>query len=646
MLFLCLFFSCKTAKLSDAIAKEDRGEYFDAAKIYRKVYSKTPSNKPFLRGSIAFHLAECYRRTGATQKALTAYSNAIRYDYRDSMTVLRSAQMYHKLGKYKEAAERYSLFLDSVPDSKIAQNGLAGCDSALLWKTKPSRYAVKRFDIVSSRDGEFCPVILGEKSDQIVFSTARKGVVGDSLKSPVTGIRNNDFFLVKQDENGKWQKPEHIDSEINTEYDEGAASASPDGSALYYTFCAEEDGIPKTADIYKSSRSGAQWGAGQRVAVFADTMIMAAHPSLGSDGYLYFVSDVIGGFGGKDIWRIKEDMIGKSKPENLGPSINTEGDEMFPFFRDDSTLYFASDGHPGLGGLDLFRATPLENGWEVENLKAPINSNADDFGIVFEKGKNSGFFSSNRNDGRNADHIYSFEWPPYSIKIEGWVLDRDEETVDGAFVRIVGKDGSNRKFVAKTDGTYVAEIDKGIEYVMLGCAPDHLNQSHRIAIPDEEITDTFYVDFYLPAISKPVLIDNIFYDFDKATLRPESKEALDEIIVMLDDNPNVTIELAAHTDRKGTDEYNKNLSQRRAQSVVDYLIAGGIDPERLTAVGYGKSTPKSVPDYLAEQFDYLPEGQLLNDEFISTLTPDRQEVADQINRRTEFRVLSTTYGLY
>ncbi|MDR1563250.1 MAG: OmpA family protein [Dysgonamonadaceae bacterium] len=653
----CIFFAaittvlititaCGTAKLSDAINKEDRGEYYDAAKIYRKVYAKTPSKKVYLKGSVAFHMAECYRRTGAAQKALGAYNNAVRYGYADSSAVLYAAKMLHRLGKYGDARKKYLNFLDSVPDSRLAKNGIAGCDSAQSWKESPTRYTVTKMNGISSRDGEFSPVIIGDAADQIVFSSSRKGVVGDSIKSPVTGIRNNDFFSIKQDKNGTWMRPVHIESGINTEYDEGAANISADGGTLYYTYCAVEDGIPKTADIYRSSRSGAEWSAGERIAIFEDTLCMAAHPTIGSDGYLYFVSDVAGGYGGKDIWRVKMAETGTSYPENLGPAVNTAGDEMFPFFRDDSTLYFSSDGHAGMGGLDIFRAVPHGYSWTVENIKSPMNSNADDFGIVFEPKKNCGYLCSNRNDSRGADHIYRFEYPEYTVRLEGWVLNNEEEVVEDAAVRIVGKDGSNRRIIARVDGTWQAEIVKGMEYVMLGSAPGYLNQKQVITIPDEERTETFYVDFYLPSISKPVVIENIFYDFDKATLRPESQEALNEIVAMLDDNPNVTIELSAHTDRHGSAEYNDALSKRRAQSVVDYLIKAGIEPNRLSPAGYGKSVPKTVPKYYAKQFDFLPEGQTLNEEFVSTLTPDQQEIADQINRRTEFRVLTTNYRLF
>ncbi|MCL1933606.1 MAG: OmpA family protein [Candidatus Azobacteroides sp.] len=647
--FLCLFLlflSCKTAKLSDAVAKEGRGEYYAAAQTYRKVYSKTSPKKTWLRGSIAFHMAECYREIGNAQRALGAYNNSIRYRYPDSSSVLHSAQMLHKLGKYGDAIKLYNAFLDSVPDNITAKNGITGCDSAVFWKKNPTLYVVKKMDKFNSRDGEFSPMLSGEKYDQLIFTSSRKEATGDE-KSAITGLKNNDFFLAKQDEKGQWMKPVKMDSTLNTEFDEGCCTFSGDGATLYYTYCAEEEGIPKTAEIRKSSRSGAAWSAGERMDIFRDTLTMAAHPAVGADGYLYFVSDAKGGYGGKDIWRILLAEATVTRPENLGPEINTPGDEMFPYMREDGTLYFSSDGHPGMGGLDIFKAVQTVDGkWKIENMKSPVNSMADDFGVTFEGLKEKGFFSSNRNDSRGSDHIYSFERPGVQVFVEGWVLDKEEEVIDNAVVRMVGKDGSDKRIFTRNDGTYTAELVRGMEYVMLGSAPDYLNQKQTLSVPDEEKSETFYVDFYLAPISKPVLIENIFYDFDKATLRPESKKALDELIALLNDNPNVTIELLAHTDRKGSDAYNMDLSQRRAQSVVDYLIKGGIEKDRLTAVGYGKSEPKEVTKNLAKQYEFLPEGQKLDVEFIETLSPKEQEIADQINRRTEFKVLRTDYRLY
>ena len=654
LLFLTalLLFSCKSAKLSDAEEKQRIGEYFEAAAIYRKVYTKTSPQKRDLRGYIAYRMAECNRLINNTPRATSAYMNALRYDYPDSIVSLRLGQMYQKSGKYMDAIRHYNDFLLLNPESQLALNGIKGSELASQWKQNPSRYIVKRMEKFNSRRGEFSPMLYGEKYDQLYFTSSRtpKGANKDKDEtiSAITGQRNNDFFLVKQDEQGNWLAPVELEDEVNTEFDEGTPSFSKDGNTMYYTYCAQDPEGPRTSEIYVSTRSSAKWGKGTRASIVKDSVTALGHPAVSPDGkYLYYVSDAVGGFGGKDIFRSR--LVGNDfgPMENLGPDINTPGDEMFPYVRDSVTLYFASNGHPGMGGLDLFKATQDSTGkWHVENLKAPINSMGDDFGITFEGDKEKGFFSSNRNDARGYDHLYSFELPVITIFIEGIVSDVDENPIEDATVRIVGKDGLNEKVLAKKDGTYRVELERDIRYVMMASARGYLNQNFELKTGPEENNETYIVDFYLSPISKPVVIENIFYDFDKATLRPESQKALDEMIKMLNDNPNVTIELGAHTDRKGSDQYNERLAQRRAQSVVDYLIAGGIEKERLEAKGYGESVPKVINKKMAKNYDFLNEGDVLTEEFILTLTPEQQEIADQINRRTEFKVLRTNYNLF
>ena len=654
LLFLTalLLFSCKSAKLSDAEEKQRIGEYFEAAAIYRKVYTKTSPQKRDLRGYIAYRMAECNRLINNTPRATSAYMNALRYDYPDSIVSLRLGQMYQKSGKYMDAIRHYNDFLLLNPESQLALNGIKGSELAPQWKQNPNRYIVKRMENFNSRRGDFCPMLYGEKYDQLYFTSSRtpKGANKDKDEtiSAITGQRNNDFFLVKQDEQGNWLAPVELEDEVNTEFDEGTPSFSKDGNTMYYTYCAQDPEGPRTSEIYVSTRSSAKWGKGTRASIVKDSVTALGHPAVSPDGkYLYYVSDAVGGFGGKDIFRSR--LVGNDfgPMENLGPDINTPGDEMFPYVRDSVTLYFASNGHPGMGGLDLFKATQDSTGkWLVENLKAPINSMGDDFGITFEGDKEKGFFSSNRNDARGYDHLYSFELPVITIFIEGIVSDVDENPIEDATVRIVGKDGLNEKVLAKKDGTYRVELERDIRYVMMASARGYLNQNFELKTGPEEKNETYIVDFYLSPISKPVVIENIFYDFDKATLRPESQTALDEMIRMLNDNPNVTIELGAHTDRKGSDQYNERLAQRRAQSVVDYLIAGGIEKERLEAKGYGESVPKVINKKMAKNYDFLNEGDVLTEEFILTLTPEQQEIADQINRRTEFKVLRTNYNLF
>ena len=655
-LFLLLaasfLYSCKSAKLSDAEEKQRIGEYFEAAAIYRKVYTKTPPAKRDLRGYIAFRMAECNRLINNTPRATSAYMNALRYKYPDSIVNLRLGQMYQKSGRYGEAVKYYNDYLLAEPGSVLAFNGVTGCEEAVKWKQSPTRYTVKRMDKFNSRRSEFSPMLYGEKYDQLYFASTRtpKGAGKDKeeTNSAITGQRNNDLFLVKQDENGAWLAPVELEDEVNTEFDEGTPSFSKDGNTMYYTYCAQDPEGPRTSEIYISSRSSAKWGKGTRADIVKDSVTALGHPSISPDGkYLYFVSDAVGGFGGKDIFRARVAGNDFGPMENLGEEINTPGDEMFPYVRDSVTLYFASNGHPGMGGLDIFKATLDSTGkWNVENMKAPINSSGDDFGITFAGNKESGFFSSNRNDARGYDHLYSFELPVITIFIEGIVSDVDENPIEDATVRIVGRDGLNEKVLAKKDGKYRVELERDIRYVMMASARGYLNQNFELKTGPEEKNETYIVDFFLSPISKPVVIENIFYDFDKATLRPESKKALDEMIKMLNDNPNVTIELGAHTDRKGSEQYNERLAQRRAQSVVDYLIAGGIAQDRLEAKGYGESVPKTINKRMAKNYDFLNEGDVLTEEFIERMTPEQQEIADQINRRTEFKVLRTNYNLF
>ena len=646
-LIVSSLYSCKSAKLSDAEEKQRIGEYYEAAAIYRKVYTKTSPKKRDLRGYIAYRMAECNRLINNTAKATSAYMNAIRYDYPDSTVYLRMGQMLQKTGRYPEAIKNYDIYMENDPSNLLAINGIQGCELAPGWKKNPTRYEVRRMDKFNSRRGEFSPMLAGDKYDQLYFASSRSKDK-DAKVSAITGQNNNNLFLVKQDEKGAWLAPVELEDEVNTEYDEGTPSFSPDGNTMYYTYCAQDPEGPRTAEIYISTRSSAKWGKGTRATIVKDSVTALGHPSISPDGkYLYFVSDAVGGFGGKDIFRARVAGNDFGPMENLGEEINTPGDEMFPYVRDSVTLYFASNGHPGMGGLDLFKATQDSTGkWKVENLGAPINSMADDFGITFAGKEERGFFCSNRNDARGYDHIYSFERPTITIFIEGIVNDVDEYPIEDATVRIVGKDGLNVKVPVKKDGTYRVELERDIRYVMMASARGYLNQNYELHTGPEEKNETYIVDFFLSPISKPVVIDNIFYDFDKATLRPESKKALDEMIKMLNDNPNVTIELGAHTDRKGTDQYNERLAQRRAQSVVDYLIAGGIEAARLEAKGYGESVPKTINKKMAKQFDFLKEGDVLTEEFILALPPEQQEIADQINRRTEFKVLRTNYNLF
>lgn len=639
---------CRTPKLSEADAQFQRGEYYDASVTYKKVYNKLrkKEERP-QRGEVAFKMGRCYRLLNMSARASAAFQNALRYEYPDSTTHFMLAQALHADGKYAAALRSYDKYLEFCPDDSLAINCAEGCRTAQEIRARGSRYLVKQAKLFNSRRADFCPMYLGADCDQIYYTSTTEKATGDK-KSEITGMKNADVFFSKKNEKGEWERPEPVEGELNTEFDEGIVAFSPDAQTMYLTKARRELNAPTSVEIYTSTRSDAKWSAPVKFEITADTLSTFGHPAVSPDGeYLYFVSDMPGGYGGKDIWRISlKERQGSLV--NLGPDINTEGNDDFPYVRSDGSLYFSSDGHPGMGGLDIFRATavgdPADLRWKVENMGFPINSAGDDFGITFGKGED-GFFSSNRGDARGYDHIYSFEYDPVRITIEGLVMDKDEEPVKNAIIRIVGNDGSNQKEVARDDGSFSFALQRGVKYVMLAGAKGYLNQKQEFASDSTMEDANYWVEFILPSISKPSVVENIFYDYDKADLRPESKTALNELIAMLHDNPNVTIEMASHTDRWGSDAYNINLSERRAKSVVDYLVENGISRDRLQPHGYGKSRPKTVTKRIARLYPQFKEGDILTEEFIKTLSEEDQQAADQINRRTEFSVLSLTYNM-
>lgn len=639
---------CKTPKEQQADEAYARGEYFDAQKIYKKVYNSMskPSQRKE-RGAVAYKLGLSQAKLNMTANAARSFQNALRYEYSDSTVYYLLGKALQGEGQYAKAIEQYRRYLEFCPDSELAREGIAGCEMAIASKDKPqTRYVVRKSKLFNSPRSDYAPMFLDKNYDQLFYTSNSEKATGQH-HSEITGMKRGDIYVSRKDEKGKWKQPEPVEGGLNTEFDEGIVSFTPDGQTMYLTRARRSETSDTSVEIFTSQRSDATWSEPQKFEITADTLSAVGHPAVSPDGqYLYFTSDMPGGYGGLDIWRINlKERAGSL--ENMGPQINTPGNEMFPYSRTDSLLYFSSDGHPGFGGLDLFKACLNATGdyWSVENMGLPVNSKGDDFGITFGPGE-SGFFSSNRNDARGRDHIYSFELPDIHITISGWVLDKDEEPVANAIIRIVGDDGSNQKEVARDDGSFRFNLDRGVRYVMKAGAPGYLNVKQEFTSDSAEEDADYGIDFILAAIHKPQVVENIFYDFDKATLRPESKEALDELAQMMRENPNITIELGAHTDRKGTDEYNIGLSERRAKSVMDYLIGAGISEDRLTHKGYGESVPKTVTKRIAREYPQFPEGTLLTEEYILTLSPEDQEAADQINRRTEFQVVSVDYELY
>ena len=624
------------------------GEYYGAATQYRKAYSQTPAKERTVKGQRAMKMAECYRRINFTTKAITAYNNAVRYKQADSLTHFYLGQLHMKNGNYKEAAKQFQTAIDSLletdPHWSLAKTGLKAAQMAPQWKKDGSDYIVKREGLFNSRRAEYSPMLAGDDNDQLYFTSTRNQAQGDEY-SGITGAKAADIFLSQKDDKGKWNKPQAIDSELNSDFDEGACCFSPDGRTMFLTQCKTDPNYPRYATIVTSNRTDAVWSKPTELSISKDTLSSYAHPAVSPDGeWLYFVSDMPGGLGGHDIWRCR--LYGNNEigsVENLGALVNTPGDEMFPTFRPNGDFYFSSDGHPGMGGLDIYI---LKKGTlALEHPGAPLNSQGDDFGMTFEGHHNKGYFSSNRGDSRGYDHIFSFYNPEIIQTVKGWVYEQDGYELPAAQVYMVGNDGTNLKLNVLGDGSFTQEIKPGVDYVFLGTCKGFLNHQEELHVEPVKKSEEYVLQFPLANISAPVLIENIFYDFDKATLRPESQTALDELVKLLNENPNVTIELSAHTDCRGSDQYNERLSQQRAQNVVNYLIQHGIEKERLTPKGYGESRPKRIKRKVAEKYPFLKEGDLLDETFISTLPEEQQEQCHQLNRRTEFRVLRTTYGL-
>lgn len=624
------------------------GEYFDAAGEYKKAYSQTPPKDKAKRGERAWKMAECYRRIGYTAKATGAYQNAIRYKCDQPMANLYLAQMQQRQGDYKNALKNYKAFLEFDPENVLAQNGVTGCQQAPVWKQKGSLYTVKKEPVLSSRRSDYSPALTGDEWDQIYFTTTRQQAKGKGL-SGVTGVKMADIFFSKKDDKGKWSTPESAEGEINTEFEEGSCCFTPDGKTMYLTQCKDDPEYPRYAQIVSSNRSDASWSKTTDVEISNDTLTSFAHPAVSPDGkWLYFSSNMPGGLGGYDIWRVSLDDHGVGAMENMGERFNTPGNEMFPTFRPNGDLYFSSDGLPGMGGLDIFCAHQDTAGvWLVKNLRYPMNSCGDDFGMTFEGLHNRGYFSTNRGNGRGWDQIMSFQCPEIMQTVKGWVYEKDGYELPSALVYMVGNDGTNEKLSVRGDGSFEKEVTPGVDYVFLGTCKGYLNHKEELSVGKSDVSREYVLQFPLANINAPVLVRNVFYDFDSAKLTESSTQALDSLVALLKENPNVTIELSSHCDFRGPDAYNMDLSQRRAESVVNYLIAHGIESDRLSPVGYGETRPKVVTRKIAEQNSFLQQGDTLTEQYILKLEdPDKQEVCNALNRRTEFRVLRTTYGLF
>ncbi len=652
------------------------GEYYTAADIYKSCYSRLSSQKQKeLKGYVAYKQGECYRLIN-NPRAVNCYQNALRNKYylQDSTIFLHAGLALQYQGKYKDAAKSYDLYLQSHPDDYVAQAGKYACLKIDEWRKETSRYKVseaKEFN--QKRTGNFAPMFIGSQSDALMFTSNRQEKSKTSSKkmkrpSNVTGQQLFQLYQTRKNAAGEWEEIElaeglydapESEQENDTTGGKAAGTAemgvccfTEDGRTMYFTYSKPINGKDLGAKIYKSERASGEWSEPQEVKLFADSSITVGHPALNATGdTLYFVSDAPGGEGGKDIWMAELDGSEWVNPQPLGKGINTSADEMYPYVHADGTLYFSSNGHPGYGGLDIYKAerdTTNKDSvvWVLYNMGAPFNGAGDDFGITFAGNTQDGFFSSNRGDKKGYDKIYRFVLPEMEFLVEGMVSDEEGTPLSDAVLRIVGSDGTNSKLNARRDGSYKIKLKKDVKYVMLATARGHLNAKEQWTTLNLKDSKTYTINFTLSPISRPVKMENIFYEFGSWEITKASETELLHLVKLLQDNPNITIELSAHTDLKGNEEFNLELSQKRAQSCCDFLMKHGIERERLTPVGYGKTKPVVANKALNKQYPFIPVEQVLDEAFILSLPADKQEICNQINRRTEFKVLKTTYNLY
>ncbi len=636
-------FGQKGRRSAKAYEAFEAGEYKIAVDLLKDAYNQTGNKEE--KNEIVFLIAESFFRTNEPRKAEMWYKKAISRGYNRPEVYLKYAESMKKNEEYEEAIAQFQKYKELVPDDPRGENGILSCELAMEWMSNPNGYEVENMKFFNSRELDFSPYYAREDYGVVYFTSSRDGSTGEAIHG-ATNENFTDIYTSTIDRKGSWSEPVPLGENVNSEFEDGTPVLSPDFNTIYFTRCHKNKNKAMGCNIYTAIREGEDWGKASSLGLTSDS-IVAAHPAVSADELtMYFVSDMEGTAGDMDIWKMTR--TSKSEEwenlENLGPQINTEAKEVYPYLHPDGTLYFASNGHIGMGGLDIFKATQKEDGnWEVENMRYPINSFADDFGMVFEKEIERGYFTSSRTT-RGDDDIFMFMLPPLRFNIIGRVLDeKTDEPIEGSIVKSISSDGITLESTTDDDGSFRFMLKPGTDYLFIASAEGYLNGKERETTKGLSQSRDFRTSILLSSIEKPIELPNIIYDFNKWDLRPESMVMLDKLVETLEDNPNITIELMSHTDNRGSDEANVELSQKRAQSAVEYLIQKGISNDRLTAKGYGESVPRVIDEQTAEQTNF-EIGDVLDAEYIDNLdTEMEKEVAHQLNRRTEFRVLRTDY---
>lgn len=640
----------------------DKGnEYFNqfsfnlAKDYYEKALPSLSAKNDIAK--VNYQLGYCYKELGNTDKSEMYFRVAVKNFVRGAIkpdVLLFYADALRMNGKYEEAVDYYKQYLKLAPQDHRAKSGLESCKIVPNWISRPTRYKVVNVSKFNTAQADFSIVWASKDYRTVYFTSSREGSQGsrDNYKS---GQKFTDIFEVTQDRKGTWTTPTPIVGGVNTEDDEGASTVSLKGTDMFFTRCKAGKKVDEPCKIYMSSKKGNAWGQAVLLELQGFDASEVGYPALSPDEKtLYFSAEIEGGNGGQDIYMAQR--IGNSnkfgKPINLGPKINTLGDEVFPTVRENGDLYFSSDGHQGMGGLDIYKA--IKKGKEfvgVENMRYPINSSFDDFGIIFAGKEESGYFSSNRKGGKGSDDIYSFVLPPLVITMNGSMFDTTNIDrripIREAKITVFADGAVVNELTTNEKGQFNMPLQKDKVYEVKGeYNKDYFSTSVQFSTAKVEYDTVFNVILNIGRIPRVIELPNIEYAYDKADLKPESTVSLDGLVKTLNDNPNITIELRSHTDFRGQDDYNMSLSLERAKSCVDYLISKGIKPDRLTAKGFGETEPKVVSANMAKEYTFLKVNEVLTEEYINKLADfAKKEICHQLNRRTEFSVVSTDYGV-
>jgi len=661
---MLIFLACQAGtaqqkEMREAFSEYNSLQFNTAAEKYLDAISKMKEDDLAQRNFATFMLAECYRMMNDHEMAEMYFKELSEGDFGKTNPViyLRWAEILQARGEALQAMDYYRKYLKEDPRSQAAKLGVKSCDWMMVNEPRRARVNVSNETELNSPNDDFAPRYFSNAFDKLVFTSNRTGAIGKKYDE-WWGAPYSDLFMSALSGN-KWSNPSLLDNTevINTEVHEGAACFNEDFSRMYFTRCERWDEKARYCAILVSGRTGDSWSEPE--VLFADTSANFGQPALTKDELtIVFSSNIKGGEGGKDLYAAKrktrEEPFGD--PVNMGPSVNSFGNEMFPYLFNDTVLYYSSDGFTGYGGLDIYRSVYRNNSWsKPENLFRPINSGYDDFGFILrslsEEGcYQEGYLVSNRPSGTGGDDIYRFTRRTLLFTLAGQVKDNMTLLpIVNARAELVSGDGLELEAFTDEEGRFFFDNTRVLEdtdYELAIRKENYFAHLHTFSTRYYEDDFDFILNTSLePIPEKPIVLPDILYPLDQWILLPQYQDSLRGLVKLMSENPSLVIELRSHTDSRGSFDYNDVLSQKRAQSVVDFMIGEGIDPGRMVAKGYGERVFRILDkDITREGFDFTT-GTLLDDEYIYSLpTKEIQEAAFQLNRRTEFAVIAKDYN--